>query len=472
MLVVAGTLLSGCTTDTGPGLFGAAALVLVAAGSGGIGWLLARQRDRTALHDTRQQLRLLQRLAGGETWRSDAQGRLQDTGAPVFDAFDAHATADLPARLRRPQALGPLLLARAGPAGTTGGQTLVEVKGEPCFDTQGRFDGLLGLNRPQAVGDLAGAALAALAQAWPAPMLLLARAGDDGPWRVLQANAPAQQRFGSAASMDEAALEITLPASLHPGGSDAVAEADGWHVRRLDAAGQRVCVIWQADGGDGSEQASFSYTVSHDLRAPIRVVEGFTRIVKEDYGSTLDRVANDHLDRVLGAAARMNQMIDAMLTLARLSSQPLARQPVNLSQLATYVVDDLRRAAPDREANIQIEPDLQTQGDPTLMRLVLENLLGNAWKYSARRAQTRIEFGRELIDGRRVYVVRDNGAGFDMRSVDRLFGLFQRLHSANDFPGTGVGLASVRRIVQRHGGAIWADGEPGRGAAFYFTLRD
>lgn len=472
VLVLASTLLSGCTPDAGPWLFGTASLVLVAAGGVGIGWLVAQQRTRAALHDARQQLRLLQRLAGGELWRSDAQGRLQHTGAPVFDAFDAQAAADLPARLRQPQPLGPLLLARAGAADAAPGPRLFEVRAEPCFDPQGRFDGLLGLNRPQAVGDLADAALAALAQAWPAPMMLLARPDDDSPWRVLQANAPAQQRFGKTAALDEAALEAALPASLRPGGSDAAAEADGWHLRRLDAAGQRVCLIWQAEGGDGSEQASFSYTVSHDLRAPIRVVEGFTRIVKEDYGSTLDRVANDHLDRVLGAAARMNQMIDAMLTLARLSSQPLARQPVNLSQLATYVMDDLRRAAPDRDAGIQIAPDLQTQGDPTLMRLVLENLLGNAWKYSARRAHTRIEFGRESIDGRRVYVVRDNGAGFDMRSVDRLFGLFQRLHSANDFPGTGVGLASVRRIIQRHGGEIWADAEPGRGAAFFFTLRD
>ena len=212
--------------------------------------------------------------------------------------------------------------------------------------------------------------------------------------------------------------------------------------------------------------------MSHDLRAPIRVVEGFTRIVKEDYGGALDRIALDHLDRVLGAAARMNLMIDAMLSLARLSSQPLTRQPVNLTQLAGYVVDELRRTAPEREADIRIEPGMLTSGDPTLLRLVLENLLGNAWKYTAKRSQAHIVFGRETVDGQPAYVVRDNGAGFDMRSADRLFGLFQRLHSASDFAGSGVGLASVRRIVQRHGGAIWADGEPGRGAAFFFRLRD
>ncbi|MDP1900664.1 MAG: ATP-binding protein [Rubrivivax sp.] len=218
------------------------------------------------------------------------------------------------------------------------------------------------------------------------------------------------------------------------------------------------------------ESEAFSFTVSHDLRAPIRVVEGFTRIVKEDYGRLLDRVGNDHLDRVLGAAARMNLMIDALLTLARLSSQPLASQPVNLSQLASFVVDDLRRTAPEREADIEIEPGLTAQGDPTLLRLVLENLLGNAWKYSARTPRAQISLRLVNHGGRPAYAVRDNGAGFDMRSADRLFGLFQRLHSASEFPGHGVGLASVRRIVQRHGGDIWAEAEPGRGAVFYFTL--
>jgi signal transduction histidine kinase len=166
----------------------------------------------------------------------------------------------------------------------------------------------------------------------------------------------------------------------------------------------------------------------------------------------------------------MNAMIDAMLSRARLSSQPLTRQPVNLSQLAGYVVDDLRQSAPERQVDFEIEPGLQAQGDPTLLRQVVENLLANAWKYSARCTQARIAFTSAERDGRRVFEVRDNGAGFDMRSAERLFGLFQRLHSANDFPGTGVGLASVQRIVRRHGGDIWAEAEPGRGAHFYFTL--
>ncbi len=219
-----------------------------------------------------------------------------------------------------------------------------------------------------------------------------------------------------------------------------------------------------------AEQESFSYTVSHDLRAPLRVVEGFARILKEDYGSRLDRVGNDHLDRVMSAAARMNSMIDALLSLSQLSTRPLACQPVNLSQLAGYVVEELRRAAPQRELVLAIEPGLSVQGDPTLLRMVLENLLGNAWKYSAKVERAEIGFGSAVQDGRRVFVVSDNGAGFDMRFAERLFGVFQRLHSASDFQGTGVGLALVRRIVRRHGGDIWAESAVGEGARFYFTL--
>ncbi|WP_057295870.1 ATP-binding protein [Pelomonas sp. Root1217] len=226
-----------------------------------------------------------------------------------------------------------------------------------------------------------------------------------------------------------------------------------------------------AQAGDlAAEHESFSYTVSHDLRAPLRVVEGFARILKEDYGARLDRVGNDHLDRVMSAAARMNSMIDALLSLSQLSTRPLACQPVNLSQQAGYVMEELRRGAPQRELLLDIEPGLTVQGDPTLLRMVLENLLGNAWKYSGKVECPQIGFGCVQQGGRRVFVVSDNGAGFDMRFAERLFGVFQRLHSASDFQGTGVGLALVRRIVRRHGGDIWAESAVGEGSRFYFTL--
>ncbi len=219
-----------------------------------------------------------------------------------------------------------------------------------------------------------------------------------------------------------------------------------------------------------ADQASFTYTVTHDLRAPIRVVEGFTRIVKEDYGNVLDRVGLDHLERVLGAAARMNSMIDALLALSKLSQQPLSRQPVNLSRLAEYIVDDLRRTSPERSVRVLIEPSLSVEGDPTLLRIALENLIGNAWKYTSKARDAQIGFQRDPSTPGLGFLVRDNGAGFDMRFADRLFGVFQRLHSASDFPGTGVGLASVQRIVRRHGGEIWAESVVGRGTTFRFTL--
>ena len=226
-----------------------------------------------------------------------------------------------------------------------------------------------------------------------------------------------------------------------------------------------------AHEGDESapDHESFGYIVSHDLRAPIRIVEGFTKIVKEDYGAVLDSVGHDHLDRVLGAAARMNSMIDSLLALSRLSSQPIERVPVNLSQIAGFVVDDLRREHPERDVEVEIEPSMLTSGDPTLLRMMLENLIGNAWKYSANARPARIRFVRREGEPA-TFTVEDNGAGFDMRFAERLFGVFQRLHSASEFPGTGVGLASVRRIVRRHGGEIRAESEPDRGARFHFTL--
>ena len=220
----------------------------------------------------------------------------------------------------------------------------------------------------------------------------------------------------------------------------------------------------------GDEAAAFGYALSHDLRAPLRVVEGFARILKEDYGRQLDRIGNDHLDRLLGAAARMHSMIEGMLVLAQLSEAPLERQPVNLSQLAGFVVDDLRRAEPQRHVDVDIAPGMEVVGDPGLLRRMLENLIGNAWKYTARKERARISLRVRTQDGQTVYEVADNGAGFDMRNAGRLFGMFQRLHGQTDFPGTGLGLASVQRIVQRHGGRIWAEAEPGRGARFQFTL--
>lgn len=229
----------------------------------------------------------------------------------------------------------------------------------------------------------------------------------------------------------------------------------------------------QPDAAREAEQEALRYALSHDLRAPLRVIDGFTRIVQEDYGRHLDKLGQDHLERVLAASARMSGMIDAILAQAQLASEPLGHQDIDLSALVREVAEEqsaVRTVAAPVEWVIQ--PGLCAQADTTLLRRVVENLVGNALKYSAKVASPRIEFGCMPATNPPVYFVRDNGAGFDMQHADKLFGMFQRLHSAKDFEGTGVGLAGVRHIIRRHGGRIWAEAQLGQGACFYFTLTD
>ncbi|MGC4062664.1 MAG: ATP-binding protein [Aquabacterium sp.] len=215
------------------------------------------------------------------------------------------------------------------------------------------------------------------------------------------------------------------------------------------------------------------YAISHDLRAPLRVVEGFTRIVKEDYSPVLDRLGQDHLDRVMAAAARMNGMIDAILAQAQLAGTAVERVPVDLSALAREIGGDMLAVMPgSAKVEFVVADGLQIAAAPLLIRRVLENLIGNAFKYSAKVAAPRVEFGVMPATNPAVFFVRDNGAGFDMQHADKLFGMFQRLHSAKEFPGTGVGLAGVQNIVRRHGGRVWAEARQGEGACFYFTLMD
>jgi signal transduction histidine kinase len=219
---------------------------------------------------------------------------------------------------------------------------------------------------------------------------------------------------------------------------------------------------------------SFAHSVSHDLRAPLRVVDGFANIVLEDYGKRLDDLGREHVKRIIGAGARMNSMIDTLLDMSRTISRALERERVDLAQLARDLAEELpaqrgMREGP-RKVDFVIAEHVVVEGDRTLLRLVLQNLLANAYKFTSRVPTARIEFGTTGAQGRTVYFVRDNGAGFDMRFADKLFGLFQRFHSQSEFPGTGVGLATVQRIVRKHGGRIWAESEPGKGATFYFTL--
>jgi signal transduction histidine kinase len=218
------------------------------------------------------------------------------------------------------------------------------------------------------------------------------------------------------------------------------------------------------------ELEAFSYSVSHDLRGPLRSIDAFTRALEEDAGDRLDDASRGHLRRVLVATSQMSDLIDALLALSRISRAHLVRSDVDLSAAADEVFRELRGREPERLVDVVIETDLRIHADPKLMRILLDNLLGNAWKFTARRDRARIAVGSTAEGRERCYFVRDDGAGFDMAHAAQLFAPFQRLHSDAEFKGTGIGLATVHRIIERHGGRIWAEGTVGAGATFYFTL--
>ena len=475
---MAASTVAGCSApaeiDATGGALLVLALLVVAGGFFGFGQWRERARAHRLLQAARAEALRWSGLLPHSRWRSDAGHRLVQwvtvPEAPTAEPPDAGVLASALAAER------PIRGLRVPAAGAAARHWIVDA--DPLHDADGRFLGFVGAARPCAREDEAARHAALVTP-------LLAAAGDvglvaverDGRWQVEHFNAAARSLWPDLDSGQPlepllAALPAAATAVLAGLTAGQAAEIDPWRLQRIGPlpGGDALLLSRLATPPAAPDHEAFGPTLSHDLRAPIRVVEGFTRIVKEDYGRLLDRVGNEHLDRVLGAAARMNLMIDALLALARLSSQPLSRQPVNLSQLAHYVIDDLRRGAPERGVEVEIEPGLAARGDPTLLRMVLENLLGNAWKYTARVPRARIVLRRAERDGRHAFEIADNGAGFDMRSADRLFGLFQRLHSQSDFPGHGVGLASVRRIVRRHGGEVWAQAEPGRGATFGFTL--
>jgi signal transduction histidine kinase len=218
------------------------------------------------------------------------------------------------------------------------------------------------------------------------------------------------------------------------------------------------------------ELEAFSYSVSHDLRAPLRAIEGFSQVLSKNYAAVLDARGQDYLQRVLRASHRMGNLIDDILHLSRMSRQDVKRSTVDITRLAGEVARDLRQASAPRQVEIGIAPGMTLDADPRLTRIVLENLMGNAWKFTGKRDDARIEVGPAQADnGEPAVFVRDNGAGFNMDYAHKLFGVFQRLHSGNEFDGTGIGLATVKRIANKHGGQAWAVGKVGEGATFYFS---
>ncbi|HEX4455938.1 MAG TPA: ATP-binding protein [Kofleriaceae bacterium] len=237
-------------------------------------------------------------------------------------------------------------------------------------------------------------------------------------------------------------------------------------IRERRRAEAETAIALQASEALNHELEAFSYSVSHDLRGPLRAIDGFSLAVLEDNGDKLDAEGKGHLARVRTATQRMGLLIDDLLELSRVTRAPMQLESVDLSAMTATVIAELREAEPARDVAVTIAPALATRGDPRLVRVLLDNLLGNAFKFTGKRERATIEVGATAG----AFFVRDNGAGFDPTYAEKLFGAFQRLHDAREFAGTGIGLATVQRIVRRHGGRVWATGEPGKGATFSFTL--
>ncbi len=218
------------------------------------------------------------------------------------------------------------------------------------------------------------------------------------------------------------------------------------------------------------ELESFSYSVSHDLRAPLRSIDGFSMILEKNYGEQFDEQGRNYLNRVRAATQRMGHLIDDLLKLSRSVRSEMLKRTVNLSDISNQILRELRDSTPERRATVTVEPGMTAHADAELIRTVLENLIGNAWKFTGKNEETLIDIGQKGEGDASAFFVRDNGAGFDMKYAEKLFGAFQRLHRVSEFEGTGVGLANVQRIIHRHGGRIWAEAAPGLGATFYFTL--
>ncbi|GFO56774.1 hypothetical protein GMSM_37810 [Geomonas sp. Red276] len=334
----------------------------------------------------------------------------------------------------------------------------------------------------------------------PQPMLVLC--GGNG--RVLTANRAAISLYGYGREelLDRTLRQLTADDGAIPPGSgdrfssDRHRKKDGtlfgvelsWHSTTFDGEPAELVTIGEARkervadlerqvaeraaelNSSQRELETFCYSLSHDLKAPIRHIDGFSKAILDDFSEQLDPQAREYLVRIGQSAAKMSQLLEAVGQLARVSRAELDRQPVNLSVQAQIFLLGLKHRFPERPVEIEVEEGVNVQADPRLARQLVEILLDNAWKFSSKTDRARIEFGVTVKEGERVCFVRDNGAGFDMVYAEKLFSVFHRLHRADEFEGSGVGLAVAQRIVRRHGGRIWAESSPGQGATFYFTL--
>ena len=334
-----------------------------------------------------------------------------------------------------------------------------------------RYLEFFGFDRESGVGrhirDIIGAAAFEKAE----PLLRQSLAGEPVHYRATRRSAAGEERIIEVESVPDRGADGTVRGAyaLMRDITDQQRAED--EVRRFNAdlerrVSERTAELQSAN----KELESFAYSISHDLRAPLRGIDGFSHLLAEEFGDQLDETGRDYLDRVRRAAQRMGTLIDDILELSRVTRLEMRRMQVDLSQIATEVLDERTQAAPGHRVECIIAPDCQAFGDPQLLRVMLQNLLENAWKYSGKEAAPKIEFGHEALGGEKVHFVRDNGVGFDMKYADRLFTPFQRLHKPEEFEGTGIGLATVARIVHRHGGRVWAESAVGAGTTLRFTL--
>ncbi len=270
-------------------------------------------------------------------------------------------------------------------------------------------------------------------------------------------------------ALSRAAREVeagNLEVRAQVNASDEIGALAGTFNSMLESLKERSSEIERTN----KELEAFSYSVSHDLRAPLRSIDGFSQALLEDYYENVDETGRDYLTRVRAATQHMGRLIDDLLKLSRLTRTQMRQEPVNLSGIATKIIDSLKRNEPDRSVECAVQEGITVNGDPYLIEIAMENLINNAWKFTGKTPRPRIQFGMTQKDGLDVYYIKDNGAGFDMIYSDKLFGAFQRLHSSVEFPGTGIGLVTVQRIIHRHGGRIWAEAKPNNGATFFFTI--
>jgi signal transduction histidine kinase len=319
---------------------------------------------------------------------------------------------------------------------------------------------------PRATGVVEGAAAAGVRSAAAVPIFINGR---HDTVLVISSSEPGRFDAEELGLLERLAADVGF--AVQAGGEEAARRKA---ERRLEALNKslerRVRERTDALEAANAELEAFSYSVSHDLRAPLRALDGFSLALMEDYGGRLDGQAEDYLMRIRAASQRMAQLIDDLLMLSRVTRRDMTPREVDLSAAARAIGEELAGEDPDRRVTFAIAEHMTVTGDAQLLDVALRNLLGNAWKFTSRTPEAEITVGTELREGERAYFVRDNGAGFDARYGDKLFIPFQRLHGEDEFPGTGIGLATVQRIVRRHGGRVWAEGATGKGATVWFTL--